>query len=108
MVEIFFKSLFNLEGIAPEKPHRATFEAKVGEIEMSCENLKSLILRFLSTNILTLLKSTLAKKKKFSSEAFPVDSHVTEHPRPCVQLNYFKTRRINVMFNKRAAVFYLV
>ena len=32
-MEIFFKSLFNLEGIAPEKPHRATFEAKVGVIE---------------------------------------------------------------------------
>ena len=36
--------------------------------------------------------------EKFSSEAFPVDSHLTEHPR-------FKTRRINVMFNKRAAIF---
>ena len=32
-MEIFSKSLFNLEGIVPEKPHRATFEAKVGEIE---------------------------------------------------------------------------
>ena len=32
-MEFFSKSLFNLEGIVPEKPHRATFEAKVVEIE---------------------------------------------------------------------------
>ena len=44
-------------------------------------------------------------REKFSPEPFPVDSQLTEHSRPCVQLYYFKTRRINVMFNKRGSRF---
>ena len=106
-MEIFSKSLFNLEGIAPEKPHRATFEAKVGVIENVMWKFKKFDIAIRFHQYSNSIEKHFGQEK-FSSEAFPVDSHVTEHPRPCVQLNYFKTRRINVMFNKRAAVFYRV
>ena len=44
-------------------------------------------------------------REKFSPGTFSACSQLAEHSRPCLQLYYFDSRRINVMFNKRVAVF---
>ena len=46
-------------------------------------------------------------REKFSLGTFPVViANWPSTPFPCVQLYYFKSGRIHVMFNEQAAVFY--
>ena len=94
-----------LGGIDPKNPMEPPLRGRLARIEhVKLKYLKSWILRTFSTNILTPLKRTLARKNS-ALEPFllvqPTGRALPSVPPLC----YFKSRRINVMFNEQAAVF---
>ena len=97
-----------LGGIDPKKPYGTTFERKVGKNRTrQIKIFKKLDIANLFHQYSNPFKKN-SGKQKFSLGAFSCwYSQQAEHSLPCLQLYYFKSRRINMMFNEQAAVFFL-